>query len=149
MLKAAEKVKNMQIKTNNLRNSIIAICLVWSGFACAVSLSFSSSVSAAAGTQSSTTTTTAINNVKAATTLDQIKLAMQSFLNQYGMTLQTDCPNLAGIDGGGTLCTSLNSTHVQPTKNMAIEFIEEWSKYTTTWIEDTGVSKVYFVADFK
>ena len=96
-----------------------------------------------AGTQSSVITTSALTSIKAATTVDQIKTAVQGFLGQYGLTISTSQTPPADIFSDSAP-TDGDLTIV---KNFSIIFVEEWSKYTPQWISYSGLSTVYVVKD--
>jgi hypothetical protein len=98
---------------------------------------------AGSGTQASATTQTAITDVTNATTLTQLNTAMQSFFTQYSVTYST----LAVPDTATFSTNALANTDFQEAQSFDIELIQEWSKYTPTWVSTSNLQTVYAVTN--
>lgn len=97
-----------------------------------------------AGTQSTATTITALTDVKASATVADVDTAVQDFLNQYSINFSTTQVSDSSITANG-----LTDSDVNNAKNFGVELIEEWSKYTTTWVADSGLQTIYGVNSLK
>lgn len=89
----------------------------------------SASTGSGVGTQSSSITLSARSAVLSATSISQIQTAVQSFLDQYGLSVSYTCP--ASNQTGGKTCTDLTVADIGPTKIFSAMLIEEYSKYPT------------------
>jgi hypothetical protein len=98
------------------------------------------------GTKATSQTQTAMSGVEAAADLMAAKTAMGGFLNQYSLTLDTDC---TGLDSSYQVaCVPLANSDLTNFKYMARDFIEEWSKYPTAWVHVTDLQRIMFVKGY-
>jgi hypothetical protein len=92
-----------------------------------------------AGKQSAAPTTSALTAVNSATTVAQVSTAVQSFLNQYSVTLST-----AAFSGDNWSGSALDAGNFASIKQFSTGFIEEWAKYTPTWVTASHLQTIYF-----
>lgn len=96
-----------------------------------------------AGTQSSSTTLAAISAIDLATTLSELSTAVQSFLTQYSLTYST-----AAVPDTAVFATSaLTDSDFPEAQSFDIELVQEWSKYTPTWVAASHIQTIYAVTN--
>lgn len=103
-----------------------------------------SAAGSGAGTQSTTETQDALDDLDDAATIAEVRAAVQDFLDQYNVTFSTSAVSADSIVG-----LAPSEDDLAATRNFSIEFIEEWSKYTTDWVEDSNLQTVYAADDIK
>ncbi len=121
------------------------VLLVMSVLVLVLNLGFVGRVKASgsgAGTQSTTETLDALDDVDAATSVAQVRTAVQDFLDQYSVTASTSA--LAADNWHGTALASGDFTNVQL---FATEFIQEWSKFTVDFVTASHLQTVYMITN--
>jgi len=96
-----------------------------------------------AGTQSTATTLAAIGAIGSATTLSDLNTAVQAFLNQYSLTYST----AAVPDTAVFSTTALSDSDFSQAQSFDIELVQEWSKYTPTWVAASHLQTIYAVTN--
>lgn len=106
-----------------------------------------SAAATGAGTQNSSATQQAISSVEAATTLNGLQAAVQSFMDQYGLTISFACPSQAQVNGD--VCSDVASNQFTQTQTTSREVIEELSKLDPVITQDFTIHNFYVVGDFQ
>lgn len=93
------------------------------------------------GTQGSVDTLAALAAVNSAATISDLDTALQGFFDQYNVTFSTS----AVPDTSSFTSSSLTNNDFGDAKNISIQLIEEFSKYTPLWVSSSGLNHIYAV----
>jgi hypothetical protein len=91
--------------------------------------------------------TAAVDALVSATSITQVQNALQTFLSQYGVTLQmlTVTPSTYAQDYA--TYTILDNSDLAATKEYGSLFIDEWAKYPLDWVENSELQSIVIVDD--
>jgi hypothetical protein len=86
-------------------------------------------------------------DLKKAATLDQATKALQTFMDQYGVTVQTASVTPSDYVKQNDTFVPLDDKDVTQLKSYGALFIDEWAKYPHDWVSKSGLKYVVITKD--